>query len=428
MSVCQYCGENAGFPRREHRRCRERHDESIQDIHHMANMEIAKEDFNEAAMRQHLMAMAAQAHVTEQEVNAAITASWTRGVGHPKMGIVTAAEESDRRVFREFATRSDSVRDNQNHAMNSLPITDRFLLRAHWAALGEEDGQALLQDLEEVRREQIGWETGRWIMTRGWETAVESLLEKGIISLEQEVMLARYAERNRSAMDFVQKSGAEASLAKAAILRDISLGIVPQRRQYLRNLSPQLSESERLVWATDHTERSEPPGMRRPRAGVEARPSPPACPPLESRGLRLREGTIVDATIIEVPSSTKNQAGQRDPEMHQTKKGNQWHFGMKLHIGVDAVTGLVHSLTTTPSNVHDVTETHRLLHGGESQVWGDAGYVGVQKREENRELKVDWQVAMRPGPRRKLEPGSLVALAEKVKASVGAKVSIPSWM
>ena len=146
---------------------------------------------------------------------------------------------------------------------------------------------------------------------------------------------------------------------------------------------------------------------------------------LEYRGLRLREGTIVDATIIEAPSSTKNRTGQRDPEMHQTRKGNQWHFGMKLHIGVDAVTGLVHSLTTTPANAHDVTEAHRLLHGGESQVWGDAGYVGVQKREENLELTVDWQVAMRPGQRRKLEPWSPAALAEKVKASIRAQVEHP---
>ena len=146
---------------------------------------------------------------------------------------------------------------------------------------------------------------------------------------------------------------------------------------------------------------------------------------LEERGLRMEGGTIVDATIIEAPSSTKNRAGQRDPEMHQVKKGNQYHFGMKLHIGVDAVTGLVHSLTTTPANVHDVTETHRLLHGGESRVWGDAGYVGVQKRAENQELTVDWQVAMKPGQRRKLEPGSLVALAERVKASIRAKVEHP---
>ena len=85
----------------------------------------------------------------------------------------------------------------------------------------------------------------------------------------------------------------------------------------------------------------------------------------------------MDASIIEAPSSTKNRAGERDPEMHQTKKGNQWHFGMKAHIGVDSETGIVHSLSTTAANVHDVTEAHGLLHGGETQVWCDAGYQGV---------------------------------------------------
>ena len=146
---------------------------------------------------------------------------------------------------------------------------------------------------------------------------------------------------------------------------------------------------------------------------------------LESQGLRLREGTIVDASIIEAPSSTKNRAGERDPEMHQTKKGNEWRFGMKVHVGADAETGVVHSMTTTPANVHDVTEAHRLLHGGEKRVWGDAGYQGVDKRLENRELDVEWGVAMRPGRRRHLEPGSYEALAEKRKASVRAKVEHP---
>ena len=146
---------------------------------------------------------------------------------------------------------------------------------------------------------------------------------------------------------------------------------------------------------------------------------------LEEQGVRLREGTIVDATIIEAPSSTKNRAGERDPEMRQVKKGNQYHFGMKLHIGVDARTGVVHSLSTTSANVHDVTEAHRLLHGGEKQVWGDAGYIGVQKRPENRELAVEWQVAMKPGQRRKLEPDSPAALREKAKASIRAKVEHP---
>ena len=146
---------------------------------------------------------------------------------------------------------------------------------------------------------------------------------------------------------------------------------------------------------------------------------------LEEQGVRLREGTIVDATIIEAPSSTKNRTGQRDPEMHQVKKGNQYHFGMKLHIGVDARTGVVHSFSATSANVHDVTEAHRLLHGGEEQVWGDAGYIGVQKQEENLGLAVDWQVAMKPGQRCKLEPGSPAALGEKVKASIRAKVEHP---
>ena len=146
---------------------------------------------------------------------------------------------------------------------------------------------------------------------------------------------------------------------------------------------------------------------------------------LESQGLRLQAGTIVDASIIAAPSSTKNRSKERDPEMHQTKKGNEWHFGMKVHIGVDSQTGVVHSVSTTPANVHDVTETPRLLHGGETQVWCDAGYQGVHKRPENRDLEVEWQVSMRPGKRRKLEPGSDEAVAEKRKASVRAKVEHP---
>ena len=146
---------------------------------------------------------------------------------------------------------------------------------------------------------------------------------------------------------------------------------------------------------------------------------------LGSQGLRLREGSIVDASIIEAPSSTKNRTRERDPEMHQTKKGNQWHFGMKAHIGVDSETGIVHSLSTTAANAHDVTEAHNLLHGGERVVWCDAGYQGVHKRWENLGLEIDWQVAMRPGKRRNLDPGSAEELAEKLKASVRAK-SLPS--
>ena len=146
---------------------------------------------------------------------------------------------------------------------------------------------------------------------------------------------------------------------------------------------------------------------------------------LATQGLRLREGTIVDASIIEAPSSTKNGACERDPQMRQTKKGNEWHFGMKVHVGVDSETGVVHSMSTTSANVHDVTEAHRLLHGGEKRVWGDAGYQGVAKRDENEGLDVEWRVAMRPGRRRQLEPGSEAAVEERRKASIRAKVEHP---
>ena len=148
---------------------------------------------------------------------------------------------------------------------------------------------------------------------------------------------------------------------------------------------------------------------------------------LATKGLLLKTGTVVDATLIAAPSSTKNSTGERDPEMHQTKKGNQWHFGMKAHIGVDADSGLVHTVIGTAANVHDVTQGHGLLHGEESVVFADAGYRGADKREEA--TSVQWQVAMRPGKRKVLDKnspwGNLLDKAEQMKASVRAKVEHP---
>ena len=147
---------------------------------------------------------------------------------------------------------------------------------------------------------------------------------------------------------------------------------------------------------------------------------------LATKGLMLKTGTVVDATLIAAPSSTKNSTGERDPEMHQTKKGNQWHSGMKAHIGVDADSGLVHTVIGTAANVNDVTQGHCLLHGEEAVVFADAGYQGAAKRPEA--TGVDWQVAMRPGKRKaqKHTPwGALSEQAEKLKASVRAKVEHP---
>jgi len=146
---------------------------------------------------------------------------------------------------------------------------------------------------------------------------------------------------------------------------------------------------------------------------------------LAGEGLMLREGTIMDATLIAAPPSTKNKERRRDPEMHSSKKGNQWHFGMKAHIGVDAESGLAHTVVATSGNVADVTVAHELLHGGEVYASGDSGYQGADKRPENAEVGAEWVVAARPGKVKSIRHEGLreaTRRLEKAKASLRAKV------
>ena len=147
----------------------------------------------------------------------------------------------------------------------------------------------------------------------------------------------------------------------------------------------------------------------------------------EAEGWIMRGGSIVDATIIAAPSSTKNATGTRDPEMHQTKKGNQWYFGMKAHVGVDAGTGYAHSLTATAANVHDLDEAVNLVRDDDEVVYTDAGYQGAEKRSEivgdEHLSKVEWRIAARKGVLKTM-PEHDRAL-ELRKASVRAKVEHP---
>ena len=149
---------------------------------------------------------------------------------------------------------------------------------------------------------------------------------------------------------------------------------------------------------------------------------------LIERGLLLKAGTVVDATLIATPSSTRHKDNARDLEMHSSKKGQQMYFGMKAHIGADAESGLVHTVRGTSGNVHDVTEGNSLLHGQETHAYGDAGYQGVQKRPDSK-TGVNWHIAMRPGKRRALNKENAVdakmAKIEKIKAGIRAKVEHP---
>ena len=151
---------------------------------------------------------------------------------------------------------------------------------------------------------------------------------------------------------------------------------------------------------------------------------------LAERGQFLREGTIVDATILSAPPSTKNKAKERDPEMHQTKKGNAWHFGLKAHVGVDLDSGLVHTVVGTAANVADVAQAHALLHGEEKVGFGDAGYQGVERRPEvvTHLPGVRWYVAAKRSKVRAMAEGKLkeaVQAFEKAKAQVRAYVEHP---
>ena len=150
---------------------------------------------------------------------------------------------------------------------------------------------------------------------------------------------------------------------------------------------------------------------------------------LSDCGVMMTQGTLVDATIIEAPSSTKNKKNERDPDMHQTKKGNEWLFGMKAHIGVDAKSGLTHTLVTTAANQHDLNQLHNLLHGEEEFISGDAGYQGAEKREELKEKDVEWLITARPGKVRVLKKhprkNKTAINIEYLKASIRAKVEHP---
>jgi IS5 family transposase len=145
---------------------------------------------------------------------------------------------------------------------------------------------------------------------------------------------------------------------------------------------------------------------------------------LEERGLLMRQGTIVDATIIAAPPSTKNKKKARDPEMHQTKKGNQWHFGMKAHIGVDVASGLVHTVVGTAANEADINQTASLLHGQESDVFADAGYTGADKRPDLEDRDVAWNIAIRRSIIKAL-PTSLRELAEPVERALA---QVRAWV
>ena len=151
---------------------------------------------------------------------------------------------------------------------------------------------------------------------------------------------------------------------------------------------------------------------------------------LERAGVMMRGGSIVDATFVEAPSSTKNSRGERDPEAHQAKKGNNWHFGFKAHTGVDAGSGLVHTVVVTPANASDVSQAHLLFRADDDFGYADAGYTGMGKREEFARdpdlATMELRISARPSSMRaKGDPAGWDKGIERMKSAVRSKVEHP---
>ena len=153
---------------------------------------------------------------------------------------------------------------------------------------------------------------------------------------------------------------------------------------------------------------------------------------LQAVGLMMQGGSIVDATIIQAPSSTKNASKTRDPEMHQTKKGNQWYHGMKIHSGVDAGSGYIHTITATAANVHDICEAHKLLRKDDHVLYADSGYLGIEKREEIRQdshlASMEYRIVNRPSRHRITDAYQGIdydRLEDSRKSSIRCKVEHP---
>lgn len=150
---------------------------------------------------------------------------------------------------------------------------------------------------------------------------------------------------------------------------------------------------------------------------------------LEECGQMMKGGTVVDATIINAPTSTKNSSGSRDPEMHQVKKGNEWYFGMKCHMGVDAGTGYIHSIEATPANIHDITQAAKLIRTDDEVVYGDSAYLGLDKRpeitKEENKSKIDYRINQKPGKVSMIPEGPAqdwFRSMERRKSSIRSKV------
>ena len=250
MATCRYCNQSAGFLRKQHGACRDLHATGIQEMTQLAAQAAGTSGFNETALRSTLQAIAARAQATEDDICQAIAAGWAQGVSHAMSdGIITQEEETRLRHFRDQLVSGELPSITTGSATLNRATTLRITTQARHAALSTRDGGAALQELDNtLRRTSMSSPDLRQILVRAWESAVEDTIEGTIITLDEENALSQYLDHFGIPHSEVNTNGAHTSLVQAAVIRDITQGIVPQRQNVQGQVPFNIMKSEQLVW------------------------------------------------------------------------------------------------------------------------------------------------------------------------------------
>ena len=248
VGTCRYCNQSAGFLRKQHGQCRDLHTAGIQEMTQLAAQAAGTSSFNEQALRQTLQAIATRARATDDDISQAIANGFAQGVKHALAdGTLTAEEETNLRAFRDRMADHDLPSVITGSTTLDRASTDRITGMARRAALGHSGGT--LQELENtLRRTSMSNTHLRQLLVRAWETAVEGVIEDGVVSLDEEAALAQYISHFDLTQEELNRNGAQTSLVQAAVIRDITQGIVPQRQNITGTLPFNLMKSETLVW------------------------------------------------------------------------------------------------------------------------------------------------------------------------------------
>ena len=246
--TCRYCNQKAGFLRKQHTQCSDLHTQGLQEMSQLAAQAAGTSGFNEQALRNTLQAIATRARATPDEIASAIANGWAQGIKHAMQdGTLTADEEANLRAFRDRMADHDLPSVITGSTTLDRASADRITGMARRAAL--DHGSGALQELDnDLRRTSMSNTHRRQLLVRAWEEAVEGVIEDGVVSLDEEAALAQYISHFDLTQEELNRNGAQTSLVQAAVIRDITQGIVPQRQNITGTLPFNLMKSETLVW------------------------------------------------------------------------------------------------------------------------------------------------------------------------------------